>query len=232
MGLEHDHAMQLPIHGKPWCRSVRSLLPHWRLPTTPRPTPRLRLIPGSSAIRQLARKASKCRCRRQKPRDNLPMRCRRSRTACAARLRDDALFRQHLGWRSAVFHDLKWSPSEKKIARRVFETALLRPPPVPEPRPRHPLPRRHTRDKLDILRKADAVYIDQIRKAGLYDDIWQAFAVLLPVKTVGVMGDGRTYDFVVGLRAVTSTDSSTLGFPRPICARGSRDASLATRILR
>lgn len=69
-----------------------------------------------------------------------------------------------------------------------------------------------TSDKLDILRKADAVYIDQIRKAGLYDDIWQAFAVLLPVKTVGVMGDGRTYDYVVGLRAVTSTDGMTADF--------------------
>lgn len=69
-----------------------------------------------------------------------------------------------------------------------------------------------TRDKLDILRKADAVYIDQIRKHGLYDEIWQAFAVLLPVKTVGVMGDGRTYDFVVGLRAVTSTDGMTADF--------------------
>ena len=69
-----------------------------------------------------------------------------------------------------------------------------------------------TREKLDILRKADAVYIDQIRKHGLYDDIWQAFAVLLPVKTVGVMGDGRTYDFVVGLRAVTSTDGMTADF--------------------
>jgi GMP synthase (glutamine-hydrolysing) len=65
---------------------------------------------------------------------------------------------------------------------------------------------------LDILRKADAVYIDQIRKAGLYDTIWQAFAVLLPVKTVGVMGDGRTYDYVVGLRAVTSTDGMTADF--------------------
>jgi GMP synthase (glutamine-hydrolysing) len=69
-----------------------------------------------------------------------------------------------------------------------------------------------TRDKLEILRKADAVYIDQIRKHGLYDDIWQAFAVLLPVKTVGVMGDGRTYDYVVGLRAVTSTDGMTADF--------------------
>src|SRR3954449_7005774 len=66
-----------------------------------------------------------------------------------------------------------------------------------------------TGEKLDILRNADAVYIDQIRKAGLYDKIWQAFAVLLPVKTVGVMGDGRTYEYVVGLRAVTSTDGMT-----------------------
>jgi GMP synthase (glutamine-hydrolysing) len=69
-----------------------------------------------------------------------------------------------------------------------------------------------TPDKLEILRKADAVYIDEIRKAGLYDTIWQAFAVLLPVKTVGVMGDGRTYDYVVGLRAVTSTDGMTADF--------------------
>jgi GMP synthase (glutamine-hydrolysing) len=69
-----------------------------------------------------------------------------------------------------------------------------------------------TREKLDILRHADAVYIDQIRKAGLYDSIWQAFAVLLPVKTVGVMGDGRTYEYVVGLRAVTSTDGMTADF--------------------
>jgi GMP synthase (glutamine-hydrolysing) len=69
-----------------------------------------------------------------------------------------------------------------------------------------------THEKLDILRLADAIYIDEIRKAGLYDDIWQAFAVILPVKTVGVMGDGRTYDFVVGLRAVTSTDGMTADF--------------------
>jgi GMP synthase (glutamine-hydrolysing) len=69
-----------------------------------------------------------------------------------------------------------------------------------------------TREKLEILRNADAVYIDQIRKAGLYDKIWQAFAVLLPVKTVGVMGDGRTYEYVVGLRAVTSTDGMTADF--------------------
>jgi GMP synthase (glutamine-hydrolysing) len=69
-----------------------------------------------------------------------------------------------------------------------------------------------TREKLDILRKADAVYLDEIRKAGLYDAIWQAFAVLLPVRTVGVMGDGRTYDYVCALRAVTSTDGMTADF--------------------
>jgi GMP synthase (glutamine-hydrolysing) len=66
--------------------------------------------------------------------------------------------------------------------------------------------------KLDIVRLADEIYIEEIRRAGLYDDIWQAFAVILPVKTVGVMGDGRTYDFVVGLRAVTSTDGMTADF--------------------
>jgi GMP synthase (glutamine-hydrolysing) len=69
-----------------------------------------------------------------------------------------------------------------------------------------------TRDKLDILRRADDIYIEEIRRAGLYNDIWQAFAVLLPVRTVGVMGDYRTYDYVVGLRAVTSTDGMTADF--------------------
>jgi GMP synthase (glutamine-hydrolysing) len=69
-----------------------------------------------------------------------------------------------------------------------------------------------SRDKLDVLRKADAIYLDEIRKAGLYDAIWQAFAVLLPVQTVGVMGDGRTYDNVLALRAVTSTDGMTADF--------------------
>ena len=69
-----------------------------------------------------------------------------------------------------------------------------------------------TREKLDILRKADAIFLDEIRKAGLYDKIWQAFAVLLPVRTVGVMGDGRTYDSVCALRAVTSVDGMTADF--------------------
>ena len=74
------------------------------------------------------------------------------------------------------------------------------------------LPGGVSREKLDILRKADAIYLDEIRKAGLYDTIWQAFAVLLPVQTVGVMGDGRTYDSVCALRAVTSVDGMTADF--------------------
>ncbi|TAN55688.1 MAG: glutamine-hydrolyzing GMP synthase, partial [Magnetospirillum sp.] len=69
-----------------------------------------------------------------------------------------------------------------------------------------------TRENLDILRKADAIYLDEIRKAGLYDQIWQAFAVLLPVRTVGVMGDSRSYDHACALRAVTSTDGMTADF--------------------
>ncbi len=74
------------------------------------------------------------------------------------------------------------------------------------------LPGNITLDKIEILQHADAVYLDEIRKAGLYNEIWQAFAVLLPVQTVGVMGDTRTYDFVCALRAVTSTDGMTADF--------------------
>ncbi len=69
-----------------------------------------------------------------------------------------------------------------------------------------------SKEKCDMLRLADAIYLDEIRKAGLYNEIWQAFAVLLPVKTVGVMGDGRTYDHVCALRAVTSVDGMTADF--------------------
>ncbi|MCC6001547.1 MAG: glutamine-hydrolyzing GMP synthase [Pararhodobacter sp.] len=69
-----------------------------------------------------------------------------------------------------------------------------------------------TREKLEILRRADAVYIDQIRRHGLYDAIWQAFAAILPMRTVGVMGDGRTYDYALSLRAVTSVDGMTADY--------------------
>jgi GMP synthase (glutamine-hydrolysing) len=69
-----------------------------------------------------------------------------------------------------------------------------------------------SREKLDVLRKADTIFLDEIRKAGLYDTIWQAFAVLLPVQTVGVMGDGRTYENVCALRAVTSVDGMTADY--------------------
>ncbi|WP_039761211.1 glutamine-hydrolyzing GMP synthase [Bartonella queenslandensis] len=69
-----------------------------------------------------------------------------------------------------------------------------------------------THEKLEILREADSIYLEEIRKAGLYDEIWQAFAVLLPVQTVGVMGDSRTYEFVCALRAVTSVDGMTADF--------------------
>ena len=77
-------------------------------------------------------------------------------------------------------------------------------------------------DRLRVLRRADAIYLDEIRSAGLYDDIWQAFAVLLPVRSVGVMGDARTYENVVALRAVTSRDGMTADwypFPHDVLGR-------------
>ena len=90
------------------------------------------------------------------------------------------------------------------------------------------IPGEVTADKLALLRRADAIYLDEIRKAGLYDAIWQAFAVLLPVRTVGVMGDNRTYDHALALRAVTSTDGMTaesFAFPHEFLA------ATATRIV-
>jgi GMP synthase (glutamine-hydrolysing) len=90
------------------------------------------------------------------------------------------------------------------------------------------IPGEVTEERLDVLRKADAIYLDEIRRAGLYDQIWQAFAVLLPVRTVGVMGDARTYDHVCALRAVTSTDGMTADFfqfPHDVLGRA------ATRII-
>ena len=74
------------------------------------------------------------------------------------------------------------------------------------------LPGGVTKEKLGILRAADAIYIEEIQNAGLYDKIWQALAVLLPVRTVGVMGDDRTYEFACALRAVTSTDGMTADY--------------------
>jgi GMP synthase (glutamine-hydrolysing) len=84
------------------------------------------------------------------------------------------------------------------------------------------------RETLDILRKADAIFLEEIRSAGLYEAIWQAFAVLLPVRTVGVMGDARSYDQVCALRAVTSTDGMTADwypFPHEFLA------AVSTRII-
>src|SRR4029078_4145606 len=90
------------------------------------------------------------------------------------------------------------------------------------------IPGEVTKERCDILRKADSIYLEEIRNAGLYDAIWQAFAVLLPVRTVGVMGDYRTYDNVCGLRAVTSTDGMTADiYPfGPVCL-----SRVATRIV-
>jgi GMP synthase (glutamine-hydrolysing) len=79
-----------------------------------------------------------------------------------------------------------------------------------------------TPDKLTVLRRADAIYLEEIRAAGLYDEIWQAFAVLLPIRSVGVMGDERTYENVLALRAVTSTDGMTADwypFPYDVLGR-------------
>ena len=79
-----------------------------------------------------------------------------------------------------------------------------------------------SRDRLEVLRHADAIYLEEIRAAGLYDDIWQAFAVLLPVRSVGVMGDFRTYEHVLSLRAVTSRDGMTADwypFPHDVLGR-------------
>ncbi len=85
-----------------------------------------------------------------------------------------------------------------------------------------------TRERLAVLRESDAIYLEEIRAAGLYDEIWQAFAVLLPVHSVGVMGDGRTYENVIALRAVTSRDGMTADwyqFPHEVLGR------IATRII-
>jgi GMP synthase (glutamine-hydrolysing) len=106
--------------------------------------------------------------------------------------------------------------------------SMVRRHPFPGPGLAIRIPGEITQKKLALLRKADAIYIEEIRAAGLYDAIWQAFAVLLPVRTVGVMGDGRTYDYACALRAVTSTDGMTADyypFPHEFLGR------VATRII-
>jgi GMP synthase (glutamine-hydrolysing) len=106
--------------------------------------------------------------------------------------------------------------------------SMVRRHPFPGPGLAIRIPGEITQEKLALLRKADAIYIEEIRAAGLYDAIWQAFAVLLPVRTVGVMGDGRTYDYACALRAVTSTDGMTADyypFPHEFLGR------VATRII-
>jgi GMP synthase (glutamine-hydrolysing) len=90
-----------------------------------------------------------------------------------------------------------------------LEEAVVGRHPFPGPGLAIRIPGEVTQEKLDILRRADTIFLEEIRMAGLYDAIWQAFAVLLPVRSVGVMGDYRTYDQVCGLRAVTSTDGMT-----------------------
>jgi GMP synthase (glutamine-hydrolysing) len=106
--------------------------------------------------------------------------------------------------------------------------AFLRRHPFPGPGLAIRIPGAITPDKLEILRKADRIYLEEIDRASLYDAIWQAFAVLLPVRTVGVMGDSRSYDYVCALRAVTSTDGMTADyypFPHDFLGR------VATRII-
>ena len=79
-----------------------------------------------------------------------------------------------------------------------------------------------TRERLDLLREADAIFVEEVKKAGLYRDIWQAFVVLLPVKSVGVMGDGRTYEYTAAIRAVSSVDGMTADWfriPHDVLAR-------------
>ncbi len=117
----------------------------------------------------------------------------------------------------------------RKLGRELgLPDAFIARHPFPGPGLAIRMPGAVQRDKLEILREADAIYLEEIRAAGLYDAIWQAFAVLLPVKTVGVMGDARTYDHVCALRAVTATDGMTaeaFAFPHDVIAR------IATRIV-
>jgi GMP synthase (glutamine-hydrolysing) len=93
-----------------------------------------------------------------------------------------------------------------------MDEILVKRHPFPGPGLAIRIPGEITAEKINLLQKADEIFIEEIRNAGLYDAIWQAFAVLLPVKTVGVMGDARTYEYACALRAVTSTDGMTADF--------------------
>ena len=104
------------------------------------------------------------------------------------------------------------------------------PPSLPRARPRRPRPRgRHRRGALDVIRAVDEIYINAIKAAGLYDKIWQAFAVFLPIKSVGVQGDQRTHSHVVGLRAITSSDGMTADWYRFEPALQASPAQIAVR---
>ncbi|MCH7806663.1 MAG: glutamine-hydrolyzing GMP synthase [Proteobacteria bacterium] len=101
----------------------------------------------------------------------------------------------------------------RELGRELgLPAALVKRHPFPGPGLAIRIPGEVTREKCGLLRKADAIYLEEITKAGLYNEIWQAFAVLLPVRTVGVMGDARTYDYVCALRAVTSSDGMTADY--------------------
>lgn len=101
----------------------------------------------------------------------------------------------------------------RKLGRELgMPEAMVGRHPFPGPGLAIRIPGEISAEKLAILRKADAIYIDEIKKAGLYDAIWQAFAALLPVKTVGVMGDARSYEYALALRAVTSSDGMTADY--------------------
>ena len=121
-----------------------------------------------------------------------------------------------MAWPVDVVDVYQSKPNFKLVGRNIgisiIPESFISRHPFPGPGLAIRIPGEFTREKLDILRKADAIYLAEIRDADCYDDIWQAFAILLPVQTVGVMGDARTYEYVCALRAVTSTDGMTADF--------------------
>ena len=114
--------------------------------------------------------------------------------------------------RCATFSKMKCAASEKSSASR--RTSLTRHPFSPARASPSACLGELKKERLDILREADAIFIEEIRKAGLYNDIWQAFCALLPVRSVGVVGDVRTYGETIALRAVSSLDAMTAEWVR------------------